>query len=875
MNESPGFWGRLLRQVEKLETKSIGFFPYILSLWAIMFTRNLLEAYSSTGFTEQAGSYLLHYPLAYIAPLLALAAALSLLSKVPVIRVTRLMLYVWLLTLLPPLLDMLIAKGTGGEKAQIGYLAIAPGEYWTTFVNFFNPRADLKGTTAGIRLEALLACLLSLVYVWTKSRSITRALVTPLVIFALSFFFFTFPHVYLAAVRSFHPAVTDFTGLFLTKGILARTDSSRLSLLMAQVDLLLTAVVALAWFGLWLGRRALTQLVGLVVSGDSLFALVMATAGFFLGWRVLLPHEPLGNVLSHHSDVLSLVSILLAAVSASAALITLRGRELWPEGAGGGLIGLVFALFAAANTLVVGFPPFCFLLLFLSAGVVREMPPFELRSRPLLSSLALSLGGVALASMGYCLFASSRTPSYFPKGVLSGLFVTLTIGFFAKEHWRSRGKDGKAGESRLPARAVSLFGLALLVSVCALSYDDLPRLGDVRWGTPDQTRHAELGSMFASEGRRDHARIEYEEAVRLGSPDPLVYSELGLEYARQGQTLLAIDMFQKATDMDPGIGEAHYNLGLAYAQAEMEDQAAQSFDRALSLLPDRPEVRLGSLAFLTEHDRLPEAISLLLSGTMGMREEQVLAFEAMQRAAQKMQDASFDTSSMGGRFLSRFTGAMRNASQGRWEEALGELASLRAEFQNILPILYYQAWALQMRGNLEKAGAAYELFLAEVPGVYEARVNLGIAYTGQGRLLEARAIFESILEEKPGDARALVSLAATYTKEGKLEESLALLERALEKDPASYLVRMNLGIVLEGLSRTEEAIAQYQALIISGQETPELYVKLAGCYMRKGDLSRARGSLLEALKLDPGYAPAQNALASLSKQENVPREGTR
>jgi tetratricopeptide (TPR) repeat protein len=871
-SQPPGNWFLL---VERLETKPIGFFPYLLSLTAIICTRNLLEAYSSTGFIEQAGSYLLHYPLAYIAPLLALSAALSLLSGVPAIRVTRIMLYVWLLTLLPPLLDILIARGTGREEAQIGYLAIAPGEYWSTFINFFNPRASLKGTTAGIRIEAFMACMLSLVYVFLKSRSILRALVTPFVIFTVSFFFFTFPHVYLALVKAFRPEVKDFMGLFLSKGLFTRTDSSRLSLLMAQVDLILTAAVILIWFGLYQGRRAMRQLSGLLTTWTSLFAIGMVATGFFIGWRVILPHESLRTLLSHHTDFLSLVSLLLAAVAASAALVIMEREEKGIEGASRGELGTVLVAFAAAHTLVVDFPPFCFLLLYLSAGIVRGMPPFSLKKQPFLSSLTLSVGGVALASMSYSLFAGSRTPSFFPKGILSLLLASLTVGFFALELWHARLAARKPAGSHLPVHGARLLGIAVLAFAFVLSYDDLPKLKNPHWGTPEEIHHTELGSMFASEGRRTLARIEYEEAVRLGSPDPRVYFELGLEHTKEGNDLLAVDMFRKATEMDPEYGEAHYNLALAYARAAMEDEAAKSFTRALSLLPGRAEVKLGTLAFLTEHDRLDEAFSLLLSGTMSTREEQVMAFEIMKRAAEQAGDAPVDTVTVGGKFLARFMESMQKTRRARWEEAVRGLARLKADYANVLPILYYEAWALQMRGSAEEARAGYELFLARVPGVYEAQINLGATYVSLGRLSEARAVFERLLSEKPDDTMALVNLANSYTKEGKLEESLALLERALETDSNSYLARVNMGIVLEGLSRTDEAITQYQTLLITRQETPDLYVRLASCYMRKGDIERTRENLQKALVLDPDFAPARSALASLSKQEGRTQEGIR
>lgn len=909
--------GNLLLAWETLEEKPIGFFNYVIVLSAIMFTRNVLEAFSGTGFTEQAGSYLIHYPLAYIAPLLALSSALAFLSGVPVIRVTRLMLFVWLLTLLPPLLDIFITRGIEGESTQIGYLALSEGEYWKTFVNFFNPAASLKGTTIGIRIEAFLASVLSMVYVAVKSKSLTRTVVTPFIIFSLSYFFFTFPHVYLWIVKLFDADISGFPDLFLTNGVFVRTNTAKLSLIVAQVDLILVAVVFLIWYGLHRGFRGVGNVVRLVLSPPALYATVAVLAGFIIGWRVILPYEFLPSLLAHHSDFMSLVSVILAAVGATAGITFFERCRTGPEGEHPDLprneLMFVFLTFAALNTLVIGFAPFCFLLVYTSISIFRWCPPFRLKKYPPLSALALSLATIALFSMSYSLFVSSRVPAFFPRQLLIAAFVSLTVGAFAVELDEKKRERTETPAGSFPVLTSLLLAVAYLIplywfrsfpfvivavlaalaGVCTgflprrnrrlaagavfivflpislnLASRDLRTMKDRTWGTPHQIEHAELASMYRSEGRFDHAKLEYEKAVELGSPDPRVYFELGFEYAKENRELLAIDMFRRAVQIDSTYGEAHYNLALAYMRMEREDDAVASFEKALRFLSGRDEVRLTATAYLIDQGHIDEALASLGSIEQLSQVEQRLLFEILKKISEQPTLAdSLDSTGEFAPVVVSFSRAIEKGIEGNAKGMIQDLIFLRQEYPTIYALDYFWAWAIQNAGNDEKAISGYRRFLSNVPGVYDAHINLGAAYISNGQLEEARNVLQEVLDVRPNDVQALINLANTYTREGRLEVSYEILSRALEQDPDNYLVRVNLGIVLEGLSRIDEAIAQYQTIMLTHGESPDLHMRIAGCYQRAGNIAEAVRHLQSALSLDPNYEPALRALDALEKQK--------
>src|SRR5712691_9366472 len=140
---------RFRRLVERLEEITVGPSGLAAGFLAIVAIRHLLELRVGGYPLYPASAFYVHYVLAYLAPLLALSMILALFSSVRLERVLRLMLLAWGLTLLPPILDTLLARV---REPKIGYLQLGETPWLTVFLHFFDPGYPLRGTTAGIRL---------------------------------------------------------------------------------------------------------------------------------------------------------------------------------------------------------------------------------------------------------------------------------------------------------------------------------------------------------------------------------------------------------------------------------------------------------------------------------------------------------------------------------------------------------------------------------------------------------------------------------------------------------------------------------------------------------------------------------------------------
>jgi tetratricopeptide (TPR) repeat protein len=114
-------------------------------------------------------------------------------------------------------------------------------------------------------------------------------------------------------------------------------------------------------------------------------------------------------------------------------------------------------------------------------------------------------------------------------------------------------------------------------------------------------------------------------------------------------------------------------------------------------------------------------------------------------------------------------------------------------------------------------------------------------------------------------------LANAYGRDHQPEQALRSHERALQIEESlarlfpSYgrntLIQANYGLALTEVGRVDAAIRHLERLAARQPDIPVVHVALGTAYGRRLDLDRAREELETALRLQPGYARAQRALA--------------
>ncbi len=174
----------------------------LAALFAVtVIVRNLLEAFSM-GILFSAPAFMLHFPVAYVFPLLMLVFVMRVFSGYDAAKLLKIMVLAWTLTLLPPIIDKL-----AGTTSAIGYFPLERSNTVWFLLNFFNPMVTLNGTTAGIRIEAAIGCILAGIFTWAvaPNKRIIRGILNTIVFAPVFLTFFTWPYLIGVIFQPFFP----------------------------------------------------------------------------------------------------------------------------------------------------------------------------------------------------------------------------------------------------------------------------------------------------------------------------------------------------------------------------------------------------------------------------------------------------------------------------------------------------------------------------------------------------------------------------------------------------------------------------------------------------------------------------------------------
>ncbi len=168
--------------------------------------------------------------------------------------------------------------------------------------------------------------------------------------------------------------------------------------------------------------------------------------------------------------------------------------------------------------------------------------------------------------------------------------------------------------------------------------------------------------------------------------------------------------------------------------------------------------------------------------------------------------------------------------------------------------------ALDEKGRVGQALAAYRKALAINPNFAGAWSNLGLAYAKQSKLEEAVAAHRKALAINPKLARAWSNLGAAYDEQGKLNEAVAAYRKALAINPKLAGAWSNLGAVYDEQGKLEEAVAAHRKALAINPNYAKAWTNLGIAYDQQGKLKEAVAAHRKALAISPKYADAWHNL---------------
>lgn len=149
------------------------------------------------------------------------------------------------------------------------------------------------------------------------------------------------------------------------------------------------------------------------------------------------------------------------------------------------------------------------------------------------------------------------------------------------------------------------------------------------------------------------------------------------------------------------------------------------------------------------------------------------------------------------------------------------------------------------------------------PANADIRHFQGKLYARQRQYAQAIDLFDQAIARDAGNRWFYVSKAGAQAEAGDLAGALRTAQE-LERRHADWSIGHNLrAALLDGLGREREALAAYERAVSAPPASAQIRVNQGLLQRRLGHLAEARNAFAEALRIEPGYARAQDELASL------------
>jgi Tfp pilus assembly protein PilF len=139
----------------------------------------------------------------------------------------------------------------------------------------------------------------------------------------------------------------------------------------------------------------------------------------------------------------------------------------------------------------------------------------------------------------------------------------------------------------------------------------------------------------------------------------------------------------------------------------------------------------------------------------------------------------------------------------------------------------------------------------------------------QGEFDRAVELYKRSLAAHP-TAEAHTFLGWTYHFQGKVEDAISECKRAIEVDPEFGNPYNDIGSYLISLGRLDEAVPWLEQAIKAPRYEPRHYpyFNLGRVYYAKGMINRAREYFQQALRIEPDYTLARQAIDNIRRIVN-------
>jgi len=431
----------LKKIIAKAENSQINLSSWLLTFLCVVFIRTLLEAFSGriNIFSTKSFYFLFFHSVSFfLYVFLLLILFLYFLTKEKIEKITKTSLFVSILILIPPLIDILVSRGEGLVSKY--YFPTSNISFWEAFLGkieyglngLFLGAKDLSQSifTAnyGVRIELLILALLIICYVFLKTKNPLKIVLS---------FFLLYPAYFL--IGSLPYWLQRIAGVASLYNISTFNPEFEWDSVLFSVYLILIFIFGSLWFFIYQKEKFIA-----VVKNLRFFRTLQILALLFFG--LYLAH--VSGARLRFFDFLLIATACLSVISywawgvfsndlidENSDRITNPGRPL----AVGKLnrqevktLSIIFLIISYMSALAVGYAFFITVFLRSCLGYLYSFHPFRLKRIPILATFVLACASLTTIWGGYLLVKQNSIYS-FPVKVILLVLVAFSLGFSAKD----------------------------------------------------------------------------------------------------------------------------------------------------------------------------------------------------------------------------------------------------------------------------------------------------------------------------------------------------------------------------------------------------------------------------------------------------------
>jgi spermidine synthase len=259
--------------------------------------------------------------------------------------------------------------------------------------------------------------------------------------------------------------------------------------------------------------------------------------------------------------------------------------------------------------------------------------------------------------------------------------------------------------------------------------------------------------------------------------DPTVQAQLGELYASDGRFDRAIECFEKVTALAPRSSQGFFTLARYYEAEERDAEALRAYERGLAVDPTHAQAR-------NNHEKLAikRAIELGKPVALALGADGLLTVDPHSATSYYQ---------LGLRYL-------RNDEADAAVMALRRAIALQPGHDAAHLFL---GLAYTSLGTYAKAEVAYRRAIALHPTNPQAYNYLGLVYHQQQRYRQALDAYRQAIAQAPEYAVAYVNLAASHEALGQTDAALAAYRQALQRDANLQALQVKIDALGKQLGR--------------------------------------------------------------------------